>query len=1105
MTYAQESDIHFPAVAEMKNTKTGKISFSDVPESAWFYDEVNYVNDKGIMTGMREGYFGATSILSRAQFATILYRMSGSEPVEYEKKYPDVPQGTFYTDAVMWASKNGIITGYTEGPTAGRFGASDSITREQMAVMMYRYARFMGVDTSYIEDVSTFPDGKKTSEFAREALGWAIESGLITGNADGTLAPQGTASRAVCATIIMRYMKKIEEPSGKAVTREEWIVSLMEILGKEKDINIDGYTFKEHEEVDSPELIETAYRWDMIPVVSDNDDEILFNPDGPATREFIAYSVIHGMGYELKEEDVTWDDRRECLYPIEDLLAVDLELLSVENNRFIPGGTITGDQKDNILQHIKELSEGPSGNNDEIIYAEGVKESTLDFELDKANQEISVPDANIAQDWKSGEIHTLINESEPENSIAIRVESVESTGTGAKIHYSTPEFNEVISSIDVSGSVSQQGTFTPAEDVDILESAATRASANGEIPLSKSFKFSKKIDINGKKVELLQGKIGIDSLDYKFDVDAGFFLPDVNRVYLALNNSAHITSNIKLSDLVGDDALNYEFTIGSFQIPVGYVFIVRGNVNVIVNIDGSFSLDYEFTNVSGIDYNKGRFKTIFDIDSDLKELSLEAEMKAGFEFEPEVTFLGLNLASVGAELGRSFKGELDVVQVSPFLFCLDGSSYIYANISGKILSGLMKFEKPILTKQNNFGGLHFHFEEEGVVDECTRGKGDYKGKIVNKETQEPLQNIQVVLLKGDQEVDRTVSGEDGSFSGNKIIKGEYTILIQEKGYQDYREDIQIESNKTYDLKKIELVPQISVIASGSIIDYYSQKDISEAAIQIDGDTIVYSDENGDFDFETTEGKHTLSITKEGYVSKTIEIEVDEYGYFENSYIELVPDYGTTLTIHEGETIRLKQQNATKSSKLNYLIIALEDTTYDIAHYGGGFYALGLDMYYSGSALNDCEHSKEASPYEDYLYLYNDITVKSGVMQIVFTDSSNNPIDATNLVSIEHLDKPALAEYHILPGESLIIDGSILDNIIYDGSLYYVLTLPGTKGENITIWNNSDSEPSKEEIDYPWAASPESGNSTEIYTCFEGEIVVYIARDDIGRIMNVTLE
>ena len=188
-----------------------QLPYSDVHEGDWFYDSVKYVYQEGIMTGLNETTFGPAEDLSRAQFAVILYRMEGSPETEYRDQFKDVSSdpGQFYRDAVMWASSEdvGIITGYTEGPLAGCFGPADQITREQMAVMMYRYAQYKGYDVTGGE-LGSFPDGDKVSAFAQEAMGWANSIGLITGNDDGTLAPQGTASRAVCATIIERFRSK---------------------------------------------------------------------------------------------------------------------------------------------------------------------------------------------------------------------------------------------------------------------------------------------------------------------------------------------------------------------------------------------------------------------------------------------------------------------------------------------------------------------------------------------------------------------------------------------------------------------------------------------------------------------------------------------------------------------------------------------------------------------------------------------------------------------------------------------------------------------------------------------------------------------------------
>lgn len=180
--------------------------FKDISEGEWFVDYVQYVFDKEIMTGIKDDIFAPADSLSRGQFATILYRMEGKPDVEYTNRFPDVPDKMFYTNPVLWASSKevAVITGYVEGT----FGPGDNITREQMAVMMYRYAKFKGYDTTASADLSSFSDYKDVSEFSEKALKWAVGVGVISGNEDGTLAPQGDASRAVCATIIQRFIEK---------------------------------------------------------------------------------------------------------------------------------------------------------------------------------------------------------------------------------------------------------------------------------------------------------------------------------------------------------------------------------------------------------------------------------------------------------------------------------------------------------------------------------------------------------------------------------------------------------------------------------------------------------------------------------------------------------------------------------------------------------------------------------------------------------------------------------------------------------------------------------------------------------------------------------
>lgn len=182
---------------------TGVDAFRDVISGGWYYDYVKYVYDRGIMTGMNGRYFGVAENLKRAQFATIIYRIAGSPEVKYEPVFWDVPDGTFYTSAAIWAQMNDIITGYTSD---GSFGGGDDITREQMATIMFRYAQHCGYDTSQRGDISMYPDATNVSGFASEAMQWASAIGLIKGD-NGMLNPQGSASRVHCAAIITRFME----------------------------------------------------------------------------------------------------------------------------------------------------------------------------------------------------------------------------------------------------------------------------------------------------------------------------------------------------------------------------------------------------------------------------------------------------------------------------------------------------------------------------------------------------------------------------------------------------------------------------------------------------------------------------------------------------------------------------------------------------------------------------------------------------------------------------------------------------------------------------------------------------------------------------------
>ena len=175
--------------------------FTDVSKDDWFYDDVNYVAEQGIMTGMIETVFGPTVDTSRAMIVTMLYRLEG-EPEAGSAPFQDVAQGKWYDKAVAWAQANGIVTGYT--PTT--FGPADPVTREQIATILYRYAKYKGWDVSQVGDLSVFTDAGQVSDWAEDALVWANGAGIITGMNATTLNPQGNAARAQVAAMFHRFL-----------------------------------------------------------------------------------------------------------------------------------------------------------------------------------------------------------------------------------------------------------------------------------------------------------------------------------------------------------------------------------------------------------------------------------------------------------------------------------------------------------------------------------------------------------------------------------------------------------------------------------------------------------------------------------------------------------------------------------------------------------------------------------------------------------------------------------------------------------------------------------------------------------------------------------
>lgn len=180
---------------------TMKLPFNDVSTYDWFYDAVMYAYSNGIMNGLDTNVFGPNETTTRAMLVTMIYRAVGEPAVSGSNTFRDVAANTWYTDAIIWASTNCIVTGVDDG----LFNPNGAITREQLATILYRYAKYVGDDVSASASLAGFTDAGSISDYAKDAMSWAVAAGLFEGRDNGKLEPTGTATRAEIATVFMRH------------------------------------------------------------------------------------------------------------------------------------------------------------------------------------------------------------------------------------------------------------------------------------------------------------------------------------------------------------------------------------------------------------------------------------------------------------------------------------------------------------------------------------------------------------------------------------------------------------------------------------------------------------------------------------------------------------------------------------------------------------------------------------------------------------------------------------------------------------------------------------------------------------------------------------
>lgn len=199
-----ESDIAYWMVeGEWTTTSDGvpkpKVVFTDVPADSWYYDPVYFVVERGLFIGTSDTQFSPKATMNRGMLTTVLYRMDGEPEVTYSPIFSDVKEGSWYAPGIIWAAQSGVISSDTEISKP-----LEDLTRQEIAVMLYNYAAWKGIDTSERADLSIMKDVDQISEWALDAFSWNVARGIFIGTGEN-LNPLGTTNRAEVATVLLRF------------------------------------------------------------------------------------------------------------------------------------------------------------------------------------------------------------------------------------------------------------------------------------------------------------------------------------------------------------------------------------------------------------------------------------------------------------------------------------------------------------------------------------------------------------------------------------------------------------------------------------------------------------------------------------------------------------------------------------------------------------------------------------------------------------------------------------------------------------------------------------------------------------------------------------
>lgn len=791
--------------------------FTDVNESEWYWTDgwVPYALDTGIMSGYRNDdgtttTFGPYDAVTRGQVAVILHRYElGTDGNDIDNnvttRFSDVPAGQYYSAAVSWASENGLVTGYDDGEWAGMFRPDAPVSREELAVMIARYAGFkttgQAVAPAADDTVLTSLIGWNTADnWALPSLAWCTANGVIGGidNGDGTysLDPHGTAWRSAMAKIAASATRLIAgDPS-----RAEWAAIMLDAAGVSARDDIDCCPYTDLDKSPYADHVRTA--WALGYIADSGSDR--FIPEAPATREFAIASASLSAGYSDDGTELSCTDAAEADPRLASLIAVaiDVDLVAADGSGAVdPKGYVDAAFAASVAQAVRDAiaPEAPVEPAAEATY----KSSVIALDAGEATIESAtsvVVEQSVADGIAAGDVVAASSDAAGEGAL-VKVDSVEQTTDGVRVSgTAVDDVTEALDSFHITGQATVDASgFVPAPDVEVLpldeaDAAALSAAEDGVSALAEG-----EVDF-GKFAHKFKFKLS-DSADVTvaarikpvmtYDVDWSL-LGGLKKCYLVVDCEESFSVTLAATnELDPDDAFNKYLGAIPIKLPLG--FYAKASIYANVSASGEVSFSAALDQSAGFSVEKGHFREIKGNDSAPRiELSGKAELKAGIEYNASLNYLVDDCSIVDVSVEPGLAGEVSVKLQSDGTTCVNFAAWFYFDVAAGRHANLMKalgwsWEKEIVDSSNSLFKKRAHFEGDANTGTCTYGYGTAT-IVVNDEP--PLYKYRpdaVVRVyekapsgKRGELVRELVPTASGTFIA-RLYKGDYIVMASADG------------------------------------------------------------------------------------------------------------------------------------------------------------------------------------------------------------------------------------------------------------------------------------------------------------------------------------